>query len=1472
MAENRSGSIRIDVDGNTRLLGVILREVNEEASRAQQELKAVERALKFDVGNAALVSKRLEELGKSVQAAEQKLTILRNAQSQVEEQFRSGQIDYEQYRDFQRELTATESQLRRYSTQLNNLKAEQEELEKSTKDLNTFFEATGTEVSQFADILGTRLTNAIRSGSASTEEINRALKLMGRSTLGASANIDEMRRALRSAGEGASLDQIKQDLEGIGKRAGDASNALNDFAQKQADSLTSNVTSVVTQALDVSSLNTKIDIMFDVPEESIATIRDSVTTVTTYIGDQEAALEGVRKQWALNKDQSDEANASIIQGAGAIANVYSQIDFAELVQGVNDVGTALGMSNEEALGLIDSLLKSGFPPEQLDTIAEYGAQMKEVGFTTNEIQAIFEKGIDLKNFDISSLNEGIKTANTNMKSFGQEVPSSLAKLLEGTDVSVKQFQAWGQAVAKGGEDGASAMGEVSNWLQAIEDDSLRNKLAMEIFGTETGQQVNDMISVFQGLADAQDKTAENAQGLSETIRQVDADPLVRIGEAGKLIKDSLQPVFEVVADFIGKIAEWVSNNANLVAAIIAIATTVSILVGAFATLMPAVGGLVTAWPALASAIGMILSPVGLVVAAIAGIGIALVAAYENSETFRENVNNVFNQIKDIAVIVFEAVASFIGEKIALIKQFWDENGTQIMQAVENVFNTIKGVIDLVMPAIQFVIETVWTAIQNVINGALDIIMGAVKIFSGLFTGDFSKMWEGIKQLFSGAIEFIIGWTTLTFFGGIKKIFMDLAQAGISLLKGMWDNIASFFSTMGTTVSTTVSNFTVSIINFFKGLAQNVISSVKNIWSDSVSFFGNLSNSVREIISSMASTVWQAIKNLATNFINTISAMKTDVTNKIIDLTVDMIAKVKSLPEKFVEIGKNIIEGLIRGISNMTVNAIESITGVVDGVISKAKSLLGIKSPSRVFAAIGSDTVRGMEVGMSGRQKQLNQVMTDLTKGLEQISANFRENEKKITEDANKEIGAIEKKASDDIAKIRQIAASKKRALTKEEADSIARIKAQSEQKVTAIEAKAIQDREALQADNDKSRLEAIKKFISDKKSLDQLNILQEIEVWRQSVNHFKDGTKEKIEAQKAYQSAVQSLNSQLLAINNEYESKAKTINDNLIQGEKRLNDEYTNALNSRIGTLKNFKGLFDEFKIDSEKKGVQLLLNLETQVSGFKTWQEQFNLLSSRNVISQGLLVELQGMGPNAVSELIALNQLTDEQLSRYSTLYEEKSKLARTQAEQELSGMKLDVQTKINDLRVAAGEELTKLNTEWQEKIRGIVQTTDNELITLSTVGENAGKGLLQGLIDTAPAIAQKASEIAESIKQTINEALGLDVPSSDTKGFGVNLNEGVMTGIKKSSLKLQHTMSAVRGSLSSSTNKSRDNQVAQTQIIQQSANINMASLVEAITQLAGRPVQTVVAVDGREVANAVSTHQYSNANLSALTKGVVL
>jgi hypothetical protein len=132
---------------------------------------------------------------------------------------------------------------------------------------------------------------------------------------------------------------------------------------------------------------------------------------------------------------------------------------------------------------------------------------------------------------------------------------------------------------------------------------------------------------------------------------------------------------------------------------------------------------------------------------------------KESEGFRTKVSEVFNGIKTIIQDVLDVVVPYIKENLDKIKQFWDENGTQI-----------KAAIEVLLPFIKMLFMDFINAVKNVIDGGLNVILGIVKLFSSLLTGDFKGAWEGIKQIFSGAVEAIWGLLQLGFMGKILKIF------------------------------------------------------------------------------------------------------------------------------------------------------------------------------------------------------------------------------------------------------------------------------------------------------------------------------------------------------------------------------------------------------------------------------------------------------------------------------------------------------------------------------------------------------------------------------------------------------------------------------------------------------------------------------------------------------------------------------
>ncbi|MEK4128548.1 phage tail tape measure protein [Solibacillus sp. FSL W8-0474] len=1092
-------------------------------------------------------------------------------------------------------------------------------------------------------------------------------------------------------------------------------------------------------------------------------------------------------------DLGESTNMTAEQGAtefARFANIVgmSQQDFDRLGSSIVGLGNTMATTESEIMGMAMRL----------------AAQGSQVGLTESQILAL--------SATMSSLGINAEAGGTAMSMILSKINTAVGKGGKSLDGFAKAAGMTSTEFKKAFE--TDAAGALDTFIKGLAESSEKGaNLTTMLAGLGIkGQYERDTLLRLAGAADLfggametsatawSENTAlsEEAAQRYETTASVLSSLKNRLVEVGIAFGNNLLPYVMQFADIVGplitKVAELdvkfqmiILAFAGIVAAIGPVLVVGGILASSIGSIAGAFGGMSVAianaggvMGALKLAFTSLTGPIGLAIAAIVAIGVAMVAAYKNFDGFRDKVNTVFTAVKDITDKALTSVASFVQEKLKTITTFWNDNGQQIMKATENVFGVIKKVIETIMPAVLVVIDYVWTAIKRVITGALDVIMGVVKTFSALFTGDFKGMWEGIKQIFSGAIDLIIGVLSLSFLGGIRTIFTNLSKTAINLIKTKWTTIAGTFKSFASSIPNTVSGMATSVANLFRNLGTTVV---------------NL------------------IKSMSTSLINT----------------------VKELPSKFLQIGKDIMNGLINGIKSL--DAIKAISNVVNGIVNTAKSMLGIHSPSRVFKEIGLWTGEGLVIGLDSSSKNVNKAMENIGNGILTVSKSFQKEYSDLLSEHNKKNENKEDQALKKIQDIRNTAAKKKKALTKSQIQEIERLeKSYLDQKSTnkinfdkkyktlveksekeyftviknyvddkkSLNKLSVEDEaeiweqsielfvegskqriqaqqnynKAIQAVN-KERLEKVEKHIADKKSLDQLSIVDEALIWEKSMNLFAAGTKERIKAQQEYKKATEAVNKEITAINEDFQGQINKVNEELIKQEETLTKAYEDAVDKRAKSLYSFKNLFDEFKVEIDTTGDQLLVNLGTQVEGFKVWQREIEKLSEK-AIDKGLLAELREMGPNALPQLIALNNMTSSQLTQYSNLYKEKSKLARTQAETEMIGMKNDTDKQITELRNAANKQLDTLKNEWDTKIKSLTKTTATELSSLKQIGVDAGNGLLQGLASTQGALQKKAQEIANSISKTIQSALKIKSPSRVMMGFGENIGEGLIIGME--------------------------------------------------------------------------------------------
>ncbi|SFB90855.1 hypothetical protein SAMN04488102_101366 [Alkalibacterium subtropicum] len=227
----------------------------------------------------------------------------------------------------------------------------------------------------------------------------------------------------------------------------------------------------------------------------------------------------------------------------------------------------------------------------------------------------------------------------------------------------------------------------------------------------------------------------------------------------------------------------------------------------------------------------------------------------------ENFVRMFNLIKEIAMPILQDAISFAKDIISQLTAFWNQNGDQIISAVKNLATIVVNTFQFFLPVIRYLVESVWGNIKGVIQGALNIIMGALKIFSGIFTGDWSTMWEGVKQLLKGAVEFAWNLWNLIMMGKLLGGIKNFVKTGISTIK-------NFFTNMVSGAKTGLSSFS-NAWNMAKNAVLKIINGMKSGATKSVN-----------LLKSTVTRVFNSIKSAITNPITTAKNVVKTMIDKI----------------------------------------------------------------------------------------------------------------------------------------------------------------------------------------------------------------------------------------------------------------------------------------------------------------------------------------------------------------------------------------------------------------------------------------------------------------------------------------------------------------------------------------------------------------------------------------------------------------
>lgn len=757
MASTKVRGITIEIGGDTTGLSKALTSINKEIGSTQRQLKDVEKLLKLDPTNTELLEQKQRLLSDRIGETKTKLEALKEAQKQAGEELKRTGEGQEAYDALTREIVSCEEELKNLqkqaiesNTALSNIRVAGEKLQE-----------VGGKVSKLGDDLTRNVTVPI---------------------VGAGTAIVKM---------ASDFEQQMAKVSGVAQAYGEDLEALKQNAMDMSEESRFSATEIAQAYEYMGMAGWKTNQILEgtpgiidlatASGEDLATVSDIVTDGLTAFGlkaEDTSRFVNVLAEAA----RSSNTNVSLMgESFKYVAPVAGSLGYS-----VEDVGVALGLMANSGIkaSMAGTTLRNMFQRMAKPT-KESQMAMDRLGLSLADDEGKMYSFQEV----MGQIRDGFSEINMPLEEYNAELDRLDAQLEDGTltqkkyDAELEELnkQAFG---AEGAEKaraaamlgGARAMSGLLAVANATEEDynnlteAINNSgQAMAMLADGSVVPLNEALASGQEIIAQYEGTAAAMAGtMNDTTQGAMAQLMNQIQnlaiELGKTLLPMVKEVVAVITEWAKKFRDLSPETQQMIVKVGLIVAALGPLLAIGGRLMTGIGGLMTSLPKLASTLGTISAPILAIVAAIGLAVAAFMHLWNTNEEFRNGVTAIWNDLK--------ATFSQFGQTIVDI---CNEMGGDFKSFGEVVKAVWDGICNNLGPVLKGALELV----SSILKGALNVIMGIFNTFAGLFTGNWTQMWNGIKQIFSGIWEAIKGilkaavnsmsGTINNIIGGINKI-------------------------------------------------------------------------------------------------------------------------------------------------------------------------------------------------------------------------------------------------------------------------------------------------------------------------------------------------------------------------------------------------------------------------------------------------------------------------------------------------------------------------------------------------------------------------------------------------------------------------------------------------------------------------------------------------------------------------------
>lgn len=500
MASNKKiKGLTVQIGADTSNFNKAMEESNKKSRSLKSELSEVDRLLKLDPTNVELVAQKQKILTEQVEESSKKLDILKQAQDEVNQKFKSGEIGEETYRNFQREVIKAENDLQKQKEALDKVK-------KSADDTDT----------------------ALSDASKEAEKLGKK-----------------------------DMSETKKELDDVKQSASDLKDVFKDtIAEASAigGTLVAGAATAIGSANDNVKATNNLQALTGLSSDEVKEYKELIESVykNNFGEDQENVAEAIALIKQNLNDLDDTKLQDVVENLFTLEDTFG-FDYTETLRAAKMLIDQFGISADEAFNLIvqgaqNGLNKNG---DLLDSINEYSVHYKQQGYSAEEFFNSLENGTAAGTFSVDKLGDA-------MKEFGIRSKDTATTTQEGFELIGLDADTMRSKFAAGGESARQATDEVLQALFDMDDQVAQNQAGVDLFGTMWEDLGIDGVKALMDVKGSADKTKTSMQDIKD-IKYSDIESDWE--SLGRTIKtDIISPIGKDLYPTAKKAISWTSEH------------------------------------------------------------------------------------------------------------------------------------------------------------------------------------------------------------------------------------------------------------------------------------------------------------------------------------------------------------------------------------------------------------------------------------------------------------------------------------------------------------------------------------------------------------------------------------------------------------------------------------------------------------------------------------------------------------------------------------------------------------------------------------------------------------------------------------------------------------------------------------------------------------------------------------------------